>query len=62
MSWSVNEDPRGGQLTDIIDATMLTGTAAWSALASIAAQHPSTTITELPGQLNVAKEAQVQGG
>lgn len=50
-----------GQLTDIINAAMLTGTAA-SPLASIAAQHPAATITELPGPSNVAKEAHVHGG
>jgi len=57
----INEDPGVGQFTDIIDATMRTGTAASPALASIAAQHPSAIITELPGQSYVAKEP-VQGG
>jgi hypothetical protein len=52
---------RNGLLTNIIDATMLTGTAA-SPLASIAAQHPAATITELPGPSNVAREAHVHGG
>jgi hypothetical protein len=48
--------------TDVINATTLTGTAASPALVSIAAQHPSATITDLPGPAYVAKATQVQGG
>ena len=57
----INEGPGVEQFTYIIDATMHTGTAASPALASIATQHPSAIITELPDQSYVAKEHTCKG-